>query len=370
MFGFFELLLLFLIPSRLRKAKHNRSKQMDKVMTRLRLAVIMVFMVMVFGTIGFVLIEGFSWFEGYYMTLITVSSVGFAELHPLSIQGRLFTTVLILVNLGIFAYAISTITSIFAEGGITRLINEFRMDQTIQKLRNHTIICGFGRHAAEVTWELAKQKLPFVVIDNDPAKQEKLQESQFLFVQGDATHDEVLEEAGIRFAKTLVTTLPDDAGNMFIVLSARQMNPGLHIVSRASNHADEVKILRAGADHTVVPEQIGGFYMATLVTKPELMQFFTLLSNMGPTPVGFDEILVNQLQPDLQYRTIGETEILKGVRVSLVAIRKSDGTYEFNPDMEELLTPEKHLIVLGNPDQLTLFRERLLKPEHKPVLIS
>jgi voltage-gated potassium channel len=292
------------------------------------------------------------------MAVITLASVGFGEVHPLSPAGRIFTTILILFNVGLFAYSISTITSIFAEGGFTNMLKEFRMNRKIEALNDHTIVCGFGRHATEVAQELAKQGMPFVVIENRPEKIDALRaETDFLFVEGDATSDEVLKEAGIHSARALVVTLPSDADNLFVTLSARQMNPGMRIISRANNAADEIKIRRAGANHTVVPEQIGGFYMATLVNKPDLVEFFNLLSNMGPSNVVFEEIQVSEMKPDFQNKAMFESGLDKAGRVSIVAVRYPNGQYELNPLPSVVLHPDWHVVVLGNPEQMDAFRK-------------
>ncbi len=234
------------------------------------------------GTIGYVLIEGYPWLDAYYMAVITLASVGFGEVHPLSTVGRIFTTLLILFNIGLFAYAISTITSIFAEGGFQKLISEFRMNQRIEHLENHTIVCGYGRHGSEVALELTRQNIPFVIIEHQAEKIERLRtETPYLYVEGDATHDEVLAEASIERATALILTLPDDASNLFITLSARQISSRLRIISRANGPVDELKIRRAGADETVVPERIGGFYMAALVTKSDQVDFSKLFPKIG-----------------------------------------------------------------------------------------
>ncbi len=301
-------------------------------------------------------IEGFSWFDAYYFAVITLASVGFSEVHPLSSAGRIFTTFLILFNVGLFAYAISTITGIFAEGGFAKLFQEFRMSRKIDRLAEHTIVCGFGRHATEFAQELAKQGVSFVIIENRPEKVETLRnETDYFFVEGDATDDESLEEAGVRRASALVITLPNDADNLFITLSARQMNPNLRIISRATNPADKAKIRRAGADHTVVPEQIGGFYMATLVNKPDLVEFFNLLSNMGPSNVVFEEVEVAQLKPEFQGRAIGDSGIETIGRVSIIALRNANGQYELNPPDTTILEPALHIVLLGNPEQVKHF---------------
>lgn len=275
--NFFHFVLFFLRLPAAPGQHGQRYKRTAAVFQRFRTALLLVVGSILVGTVGYVLIEGYPWLDAYYMAVITLASVGFGEVHPLSTAGKLFTTFLILFNLGLFAYAISTITSIFAEGGFHKLIHEVRMSQRIETLEQHTIVCGYGRHGSEVALELTRQNISFLVIEHQAERVEHLRtETNYLFVEGDATHNEVLAEAGIQQAGALVITLPDDANNLFITLSARQLNPGLRIISRANGPADELKIRRAGADETVVPERIGGFYMAALVTKQDQVDFSKL----------------------------------------------------------------------------------------------
>jgi voltage-gated potassium channel len=200
-----------------------------------------------------------------------------------------------------------------------------------------------------------------VVIENTPSKIEFLRsETNYLFVEGDATNDETLEEAGIRRATAIVITLPDDADNMYITLSARQINPALRIISRANGVADEIKIRRAGADHTVIPERIGGFYMANLVNQPDLVEFFNLLSNMGPSNVIFEEWSVAQLLPAYQNDTIRNSGLDQVAPIAIVAARHADGQYELNPPHSLHLTPDLKLVLLGSPEQMATFRKKAL----------
>jgi voltage-gated potassium channel len=354
-FQFFPLL----IQLKGRADKRKRLQRIAKVINRFRVALLLMASAVGVGMIGYVCIEGFTWFEAYYMTIITLASVGFGEIRPLSDAGRMFTSLLIIFNIGLFAYAISTITSIFAEGGFTKLLNDFFMYKKIESLNKHTIVCGYGRHATELAQELNKQGISFVIIENNPDKLNVLStETPYLYVEGDCTLDEVLEEAGIKRAAAIVITLPDDADNMFITLSARQINPNLRIICRANNEADEIKIKRAGADHTVVPERIGGFYMATLVNKPDLVEFFNLISNMGPSNVLFEEILVHELREEIQGKTIEASGLRKLAPVSLVAIRYPNGHYVLNPPDDTHLSSSLHIVLLGNPDQMQLFRKK------------
>lgn len=365
--NFLHYTLLFL---RLHRRHHvqRRFQKIADMVVRVRLAVLMMLFSLGVGTVGYVVIEKYPWFDAYYMAVITLASVGFGEVHPLSTAGRVFTSFLILFNVGLFAYAISTITGIFAEGGFSKLLSDYRMNRNIESLHGHAIVCGFGRHATELSQELAKQGIRFVVIENNPEKIEQLRETtDFLFVEGDATDDEILEEAGIRRAMSIVITLPKDADNLFITLSARQINPALRIITRASSIADETKIRRAGANHTVVPERIGGFYMATLLNKPDLVEFFNLLSNMGPSNVVFEEIPVQRLRPEFQGKTIRDSGLHDIFPVSLVAVRRPNSQYELNPPHTAVLQPSWHIVVLGNPEQMAQFRQAALTTAQKPT---
>lgn len=356
----FHFLMLFFRLSSGKKSRKSRFKRVYLIMVRIRTAFLLGISALTIGIFGYMLIEGYSLFDAYYMAIITLASVGYEEVHPLSDAGRLFTSFFILINVGIFAYAISTITGIFAEGGFSKLLHDFRMNQKIESLRDHVIVCGFGRHATEVAQELSKQGVSFVIVEKKAATVDELRHSGYLYFEGDATEDDVLMEVGIDRAKALVLTLPDDADNLFVTLSARQINPRLRIISRAGNLADEVKIRRAGADHTVVPEQIGGFYMATLVNKPDLVEFFTLLSNMGPSNVVFEEIEVARLLPDVQGKPIATSGLDNKARISVVAVRRPSGQYELNPQGDTILQPGWHIVVLGNMEQMNLFKQNAL----------
>lgn len=327
---------------------------------RLRTAVAWLVFAVFIGTLGYRGIEHTSWFDSYYMSLVTLSTVGFGEVIPLSHNGRIFTSFLILFNIGFFTYAISTVTTIFADESVRAFFEEYRMMEKIKQLRGHTIVCGYGRHANEVCLELSKQKTPFVVIEADGQKAEKIRrDTNYLFIEGDATEDAILEGAGIRNAAVLILTLPTDVNNLFIVLSARQINPALKIISRSNNEHDEIKLKRAGADHIVIPEKIGGFYMATLVNKPDLVEFFTLISNIGPSQVIFEEIPVDKLKPAFQFKQIQDSGLLN-FNISIVALRFEDGRYQINPQPTVVLDTSMHVVVLGDPEQIRQFTQAAL----------
>lgn len=335
---------------------------MRTALQRLRVAVLLMVIAICIGTVGYRIIEHTPWFDSYYMSLVTLSTVGFGEVIQLSHNGRVFTSFLIVFNIGFFAYAVSTVTSIFADGNVHAFFFDFYMMQKVAKLERHTIVCGFGRHATEVCQELSKQKLPFVVIELDPEKIDALRrDTDYLFIKGDATMDDVLQEAGIERATAIVVTLPLDVNNLFIVMSARQINPALKIICRLNAASDENKLRRAGADHVVMPEQIGGFYMATLVNKPDLVEFFTLISNMGTSRVVFEEISVARMKSQFKGCSMAQSELQKIGRIPVLGLKHPNGQYQLNPDPSAILEPDMVIVVLGDNEQIKYFKKNVLK---------
>jgi voltage-gated potassium channel len=345
----------------LRSVRKDKMEHLHSALRRLRIAIGLLVFAVAVGTLGYKWIEHTSWFDSYYMSLVTLSTVGFGEVIPLGHAGRVFTSFLILFNIGFFAYAVSTVTSIFADGELHAFFDDYRMMQKIQQLQQHTIVCGYGRHATEVCLELSKQQLPMVVIEQDAEKIEHLRrDTPYLFLRGDATDDAMLYAAGIEKASSLVLTLPLDANNLFVVMSARQINPNLKIISRLNNPADKNKLLRAGASHVVMPEQIGGFYMATLVNNPDMGGFFSLISNIGPNQVIFEEIAVSRLKPQFRQRSIADSGIQVATKLPIVAIRYADGRYALHPEPSEMLSDDCFIMVLGNKAQIDHFTHTIL----------
>ena len=359
---FLRFMLLFMQPLKIDEFTRDRFRIIVTIVRAIRLSFLLVFLSVLIGVMGFRYLEGYSWLDAVYMAVITISTVGFGEVRPLSEEGRIFTSALILFNVGTYAYAISSVVRLFAEGSFLNILNEYQMHRDIEALSGHTIICGYGRHATEVAQELDRLDIPFVIIDNSPEKIEWLKtETGYLYINGDATHDEVIREAGIGRASSIVVTLPNDSDSLYVVLSARELNPGIRIIARANNHADELKMRRAGADETVVPEKIGGFFMATMVHRPDLMEFFKLLSNMGASNVMFEEIPVNKLKSRFANKTIGESGVTQIAPVSLLAIKEPNGTYKLNPDKVMLLKPGLDLVIMGEPDQVIEFKQKALE---------
>ncbi|MEO1436228.1 MAG: potassium channel protein [Bacteroidota bacterium] len=326
------------------------------------IAVFLLLVTLTIGIIGYIFLEDYSLNQAFYMTIITLSTVGFSEVRELSDQGRIFTSFLILFNLGIFAYAISNISSFFIEGDWQRLIKDYRVLTKVDKLQNHVIVCGFGRHGRQVLDELTSQQIPFVLIEKDGEKLDVLRDKgDILFVEGDATNDDLLAEAGVDQAKALIVTLSDETENLYVVLSARQMSPDLTIISRAINPKAEKKLRSAGASHVVMPEKIGGFYMAQLVDQPETVEFFNILSNMGRAHVMFREYQCEQLNADFLGHTIRHLDLRDRTGANIIGIRYHNGDYDVNPGPDTMLDSDMILVVLGDQEQLATFEEIALR---------
>jgi voltage-gated potassium channel len=320
----------------------------------IRVAIALLLTDFVVAILGFVLLEGYSFIDAFYMAMITISTVGFMEVEPLSPQGRLFTALLILANIGVFAYALAVFSYYIIQGEIYKKMHLNLVKSSIKKLKGHVILCGFGKYGGEIATHFNKHHIPFVVIDLDDQKIEQIQTSKekIFYLQDDATHDDALIKAGIERASALISALPDDSDNVFVVFSARQLNPRLNIISRAKHPKSQKKLLMAGANHVVMPEQIGGFYMATLVSKPGAVEFFSFITNEYRSDIGFEEIEYKMLPEECQGKSLKELNIRKNTGANVIGYKAPDGHYEVNPQPDIILKPGTSFIVLGNEQQL------------------
>lgn len=330
----------------------------------LNLALGLVLLSFLIGVLGFMAIEGYSFLEAFYMSAITISTVGYTEVKPLSANGQLFTAIYIVVNLGIFAYALSAFTSYVAHGEFFRRIHRNFIEQQISKMKDHIILCGYGKYGREVVENFLHHQIEFIVIEKDPEKIMEIQERQdnIHYVEGDTTHDDILLLAGIEKAKALISALGDDTENVFTVLSARQLNPKLNIISRSLHPKTEGKLRMAGANHIIMPEQIGGFYMATLVNKPGAVDFFSFITNEYESDIGFEEILYDRLPSKFKNKSIKELKIRELTGANIIGYRNQAGKYSVNPGPGILCSKGTSFIVLGNEKQLQALRD-LFMPE-------
>jgi voltage-gated potassium channel len=302
------------------------------------------------GVIGYRLIEGWSPLDSLYMTITTISTVGFKEVHELSNAGRIFTIVLIVTGVGVLFYTVTTIVQYIVEGNLESILGRRRMKEKISKLKNHIIVCGFGRVGKEVSRVFRDEVVDFVVVDNSKEATAEAAANGYLYVEGNASSDEVLKEAGILQARGLVAAAGSDADNVFITLSARGLRPDIFITARASAHESEFKLKRAGADRTIYPHVLGGRRLAMLALRPLVVDFVdTALESRGKELV-LENIGVGPGSP-----VVGKT-CKEGQRCGngavILAVRKKDGTIFTSLSDEMLLELGDQLIVIGNREQL------------------
>jgi voltage-gated potassium channel len=314
----------------------------------------------VIGTIGYVFIESYSWFDAFYMTIITVSTVGYQEVHPLSVDGKLFTAFLIVTSFGTFAYAVSSITKFVIDGEFNEFFKNRKLNATIEKISDHVIICGYGRNGRQAAQVLKKHNKRFVVIENSPTLTSTLNHKfSELVITGDSTQDEVLIKAGILRAKAIITTLPVDADNLFIVLSARNLNKNLTIISRASEDNSDTKLKIAGADNVIMPDKVGGAHMASLVMKPDVMEFIDHITAEGGDNISLEEISFEKIPPELKNKTLKDLEIRNRSGANIIGYKTATGEYIINPSADTQIIADSKLFVLGTSEQISALKQIL-----------
>jgi voltage-gated potassium channel len=294
------------------------------------------------GVAGFMLIEHYTFLDALYMTVITVSTVGYGEVHPLSDAGKVFDMLLIVTNLGLFTYFISTFTRFFLDGEFRQHIKLRKMERSIATLRGHVILCGYGRNGHAAANIFRQNNRPFVVIEKHYADKLHLD----YYVEGDATKEETLIEAGIEYASAIITTLPVDAENLYIVLTARQLNADIRIISRASDDHAVKKMKIAGADNVIMPDKIGGAHMATLVLSPDVKEFIDMISSQGFDGTTIQELMVGKTI------TLNELDPWRATGATILGIKDRHNKYTMNPSYHEQLEAGDKIMVMGSKEQI------------------
>ena len=327
---------------------------------RIRTAVILLLTLVMIGIIGYMIIEGDDFLNALYMTIITISTVGFGEIHTLSITGKIFTIILIIFSFITYAYAISVITTYFVESKLSLwFLKGSRGKSILKKMENHVVICGYGRNGQEAAEELKIYNKSVVVIENSHDIIIDNLEQETRFIEGDATNDEILDKANIQTAHALITTLPNDADNLFVVLSARSVNPNLKIISRASSVSSEKKLRVDGANNVILPERVGGHHMAVLVANPDIVEFLEDMSLRGSSPNNLEEIVCTNLQTEISCKSIHEIGIRQKTGANIIGFKTPEGEFILNPSPETNVIPGSKLFVLGTREQIETMKEIL-----------
>ncbi len=311
---------------------------------------------MLFGVVGYRFIAGYTWFDALYMTIITITTVGFSEVGPMNGQAKIFTVFLIILSVFIFAFAISVITEYVLSRNSLQLLKKKKVRNQISNLSNHVIVCGYGRNGMQAAERLKAYRKPFVIIERDKEIIERYTE-ELLFVEGDANEDEVLRAAGVDRAQYLIVALPDDAANLFVVLSARQMNQKLFIISRASLATSQKKLQLAGANKVIMPDKIGGDHMASLVVMPDLITFMDKLSMEGEHTTNLEEVAIEDFSDQIDCNSLRDLDLRKKTGCTIIGYIAPNGDYIINPEADLPLQPKSKVIVLGRPEQIRKLNE-------------
>ena len=320
----------------------------SKIYTAVAMLVLLIFV----GVVGFRIMSGYTWLDAIYMTVITITTVGFGEVKPLDPQAKIFTVFLILTSVIIVGYAIKVITEYILSKNNVDELKQKKMQKKIDAYKNHIIICGYGRNGKQAASKLVAYKKPFVVIERNKELTETFNNEEVPFIIGNANEDEVLIQAGIDRASTLICALPNDADNLFVVLSARQINKNIRIISRASQETSYNKLKLAGANNVIMPDKIGGDHMASLVVVPDLIEFIDNLSIVGKSNINIEEIAVEKLYNTNTTQTIRDLDLRKKTGCTVIGFKDFNGEYVVNPEADLELVPNSKVIVLGRPEQI------------------
>jgi voltage-gated potassium channel len=324
---------------------------------RVRIGLGALALVLVGGTVGY-LSFGFGPLNAVYQTVITVTTVGFNSPHPLDTGSKVFTIVLILVGVGTALYTFSTVLEVLFEGEMRELVRSRKMEREIDQMSGHVIVCGWGRVGREVAQFLTNAQRAVVVIDRDV---ERVRDVPYASVQGDVTEDETLLKAGILRAATLVAALDTDADNLYVTVAAKSMRPELQIIARARSESSEPKLMRAGADRVVNPQQLGGDRMASFVTQPHVVDFVDIVMHDGTLEFRLEELLVSDAS-SLAGRTIRTAQLRDRTGALVLAIRRPQGDFITNPSPEDVITSGDVLISVGTAEQLEALARYAARP--------
>ena len=319
------------------------------IRNKLFVPILLIIVINAFGTIGYMVIEGWSFMDSLFMTVTTVTTVGYGEVHDLTPRGEIFTIVLLILGVGTILYLLSALAKIVLEGELTQIIGRSRLERRIKDLNDHYIVCGYGRMGKTVVKELASNGVDIIIIEKEPV--DTALKDEYVIIEGDTTKDNVLLQAGIERAYGLVSVLPTDAENLFVVLSARGLNQNLLIFTRAGEEGSEEKILRAGADRVVSPYHTGGMRIANMILKPAVVDFIEYATKAGNLEIQLEEVEIHPGSA-LVGKTLEASGIGRDLGIIIAAIKKPDGAMQFNPTSKSVMESGDTLIALGEISKL------------------
>ncbi len=317
--------------------------------------------ILLLGSLGYHFIEGWSVLDGFYMTVITITTIGFREVHDLSPNGIVFTIFVIAGGIGTVTYALLTGTRMVIEGELNSILTRRRSMKAIGKIKDHFIVCGFGRMGCFVCNQLQERNIPFVVVENRTESQDAVIQDGFLLSPGDATREDVLVAAGIAQARGLVSLLDSDAANVYTVLTARQLNPDLEIVARAIEEAAEKKLHWAGASRVISPYRIGGMRLVMGILKPKVMSFLEVAMDHRELNIEIEEVKLAEGSP-YGGKKLVDTDLRRELNLIIIGIIKRDGFMVFNPGPNTMVDDHDTLIAMGERGNLATFAQKASVP--------
>lgn len=321
---------------------------------KLRIAVLGLILIFIIGTIGYHNIEGWSLAESLYMTAITLSTIGYGDFYPVTDVGRFFTVLLVIFGVGTMLYTIGLLTETMVEARLQSLMGKGKVEKMINKLNNHYIICGCGRIGFLICKELTAEKVPFVVIENNPEIIQKIESEGFIYYKGDAAQDKTLIAAGIKRAKGIVCALPTDPENLYVILTAKELNPDIYILSRSEELESEHRLLRAGADRVMSPYTLGGMRMAMAITKPAMLDFIEITTRRQSLELRMEEVSVCEGSKFVG-KSLEESEIRQQYGLIIIAVKKDTGQMIFNPMANYVISTCDKVIALGEDKDVSRF---------------
>jgi voltage-gated potassium channel len=337
----------------------NKALPNYKYFKELYLALLVIVGITMMGCMGYIILEGYTVIEAIYMTIITVSTVGFTEVQPLSEAGRLFTVILIFLSFGTFAYAVTSLSKYLIDGSYNKYIKQFRMEKIIDEMNGHIVVCGAGNNGDEVIRILKSHHKEIVLIEKNENLIEELRERDIHHVMGDATDESVLLKAGISRASSMITTLPKDTDNVFVVLTAREYNPTMRIVSRCSVHTSESKLKIAGANNVILPDKVGGARMASCIVNENINHFLDQISLGDKSETFLIEVLEENLPAKIKGANIEQLLAFLDEDCKVIGISLFDGTYVVNPSNDHDIPKGSELFFFGNTAQVKSIRKKL-----------
>jgi voltage-gated potassium channel len=334
------------------------------VAKKLKISLFILVLIFIIGTLGYHYIEDWSFTESLYTTVITLATVGYGDFHPQQTEGRVFTVVLIVFGVGAMAYTIRLATEAMVEGQLKKVMGRGKLKKKVEKLAGHYIVCGYGRIGHIICREFAAEQIDFVVIDDDPEVIQKIDEKEYIYYKGNATEDKTLLGAGIKKAKGIVCVLSTDAKNLYTILTAKELNPNIYILSRSEDETSEHRLIRAGANRVISPYFVGGMRMAMAVLRPAMLDFIEITTKRQSLELRIEKLFICNASHVID-KSLEEVQIRQRYGLIIVAIEKASGQMIFNPVASYVIEDGDKLIALGENANLIKFSEECKLEELK-----